>query len=137
MSDGAPSRRCLVRRGDGVAYCGAERQVLIMRSIIELSFLAAALVGTGACADESITTPPDTSSEAFQLGSGVIKQSCMVTGCSGQVCANQPVYTTCEWRDEYACYDDAICTVQANGQCGWTQTPELLACLGSGGGVGI
>jgi hypothetical protein len=57
--------------------------------------------------------------------------ACRVGGCSGQLCVGpgEPDITTCEWRDEYACYRSAECRVQANGRCGWTQTPELLACL--------
>lgn len=55
---------------------------------------------------------------------------CFVGGCSGQVCSDQAgVVTTCEWRDEYACYQTATCERQADGQCGWTPTPELAACL--------
>ena len=39
--------------------------------------------------------------------------------------------TTCEWREEYACYKPpvGICEVQNNGQCGWTETDELKSCL--------
>lgn len=55
---------------------------------------------------------------------------CQVTGCSGQICADQDVITTCEARKEYACYETATCERQADGQCGWTETPELQACLG-------
>jgi hypothetical protein len=29
--------------------------------------------------------------------------ACRRTGCSGQVCADQEVVTTCEWKPEYAC----------------------------------
>ncbi|PON12673.1 hypothetical protein C2W62_38395 [Candidatus Entotheonella serta] len=54
---------------------------------------------------------------------------CQSTGCSGQICAETAVMTTCEWRAEYACYQTAVCKQQANGQCGWTETPELLECL--------
>lgn len=65
---------------------------------------------------------------------------CTKGGCSGQVChsSGEPVFTTCEYRAEYACYKTAICTRQANGQCGWIQTPELKACLaGSSFGGGL
>lgn len=58
---------------------------------------------------------------------------CQVTGCSGQLCADQPIFTTCEWREEYACYDTATCERQKDGSCGWTQTPELDACLNGTG----
>lgn len=56
-------------------------------------------------------------------------KSCIVTGCSNQVCAAEPVITTCEWKEEYACYWTARCEIQSDGQCGWTETPGLKACL--------
>jgi eight-cysteine-cluster-containing protein len=58
---------------------------------------------------------------------------CTVSGCSGQVCADQPVGTTCEFRPEYACYRNARCARQADGQCGWIPTDELRRCLGAAG----
>lgn len=54
---------------------------------------------------------------------------CFIGGCSGQLCADQPLGSTCEWRTEYACYRTATCERQAGGPCGWTRTPALLACL--------
>ena len=54
---------------------------------------------------------------------------CFKTGCSSQVCSDQEVVTTCEWRQEYECYKTARCERQANGQCGFTDTPELRRCL--------
>jgi len=54
---------------------------------------------------------------------------CMKTGCSGQVCADKEVITTCEYKTEYECYKRAACERQANGECGFTPTPELTACL--------
>jgi len=62
----------------------------------------------------------------------VTEKQCFVGGCSGQICSDQEgVISTCEWREEYACYSDAKCEVQADGNCGWTQTAELSACLGN------
>jgi hypothetical protein len=58
---------------------------------------------------------------------------CQVGGCSGQICADHSVITTCEWRDAYACYWSATCERQADGACGWTQTDELAACLDAAG----
>lgn len=56
--------------------------------------------------------------------------TCFVGGCSSQVCSEDPnVITTCEWREEYACYQNATCERQGNGQCGWTKTESLNACL--------
>jgi hypothetical protein len=54
---------------------------------------------------------------------------CFKTGCSGQVCADEEVMTTCEFKPEYECYKRARCERQANGQCGFTDTPELRRCL--------
>ncbi len=55
---------------------------------------------------------------------------CYIGGCSSQICSDQKdVITTCEYREEYACYKSATCEKQANGQCGWTQTEQLTACL--------
>ncbi|MFN0247855.1 MAG: DUF6748 domain-containing protein [Kofleriaceae bacterium] len=57
---------------------------------------------------------------------------CFVGGCSGQVCSDDPgAISTCEFRPEYACYQQATCERQTSGQCGWTQTPALEACLAS------
>lgn len=54
---------------------------------------------------------------------------CKITGCSRQVCSDQDVITTCEFRAEYACYENAICEKQSDGKCGWTKTEELNKCL--------
>lgn len=54
---------------------------------------------------------------------------CIKTGCSGQVCSDEEVVTTCEYRPEYDCYKQARCERQANGQCGFTPTKELTECL--------
>lgn len=55
---------------------------------------------------------------------------CFVGGCSSQICSDDPdVVTTCEWREEYACYQNAVCERQVDGECGWTETTELQMCL--------
>ena len=55
---------------------------------------------------------------------------CVVSGCSGQVCAAESVITTCDWRPEYACYGEPTTSCGCNnGQCGWAATAELDACL--------
>lgn len=62
-------------------------------------------------------------------------KSCWTSGCSGQLCIETPIElragtsTTCEWKEEYACYKLSTCEVQPNGQCGWTHNPEFTACL--------
>lgn len=63
------------------------------------------------------------------------EKACVITGCSGQICADKEVLTTCEYREEYACYGGATCERQASGACGWTLTPELISCLEGKGAV--
>jgi hypothetical protein len=60
---------------------------------------------------------------------GASLKPCKKTGCSGQVCSDEEVITTCEFKKEYECYRKATCERQANGDCGFTQTAELTACL--------
>ncbi len=57
-------------------------------------------------------------------------KQCKVTGCSGEICSDEDVITTCEFRPEYACYRAARCERQADGRCDWAQTQELMSCLG-------
>ncbi len=55
---------------------------------------------------------------------------CIISGCSGQVCAPEPVTTTCEWTEAYACYAYSECgNYGPNGSCGWAQTDLYLECL--------
>lgn len=55
---------------------------------------------------------------------------CYIGGCSAQLCTDQPdVASTCEYTATYACYKSAKCERQVSGLCGWTQTPQLAACL--------
>jgi eight-cysteine-cluster-containing protein len=57
-------------------------------------------------------------------------KACYVGGCSGEVCSDRPdVVTTCQYRPEYACYRGAVCEEQVEGDCAWTETEELNACL--------
>ncbi len=59
-----------------------------------------------------------------------ISDGCLKGGCSGQLCTDSPdMVSTCEWREEYACYKDALCERQPSGKCGWTPTPALTQCL--------
>lgn len=63
---------------------------------------------------------------------------CVTSGCSGQLCIpsdSDPIFTTCEWREEYACYQAAACEKQGDGSCGWTPSDELTECLDNAGGA--
>ena len=57
------------------------------------------------------------------------QKPCKKTGCSSQICADEDVVTTCEYRAEYGCYQRAACERQRNGECGFTMTRELSECL--------
>lgn len=77
----------------------------------------------GVCAVSSSSSSSSVTGGAFE--------GCKVAGCSGQLCVNEgdPGFSTCEWRESYACFQGATCERQDSGQCGWTQTPELVSCL--------
>lgn len=84
------------------------------------ALLAGALFSLAAC------TLAFEDGEEQKVGGG----TCFVGGCSSQLCTDRDdIASTCEWREEYACYRSATCERQADGHCGWTQTSELLACL--------
>lgn len=64
---------------------------------------------------------------------------CAIGGCSSQLCGEEgeveDMVTTCEWREEYACYASSRCEKQADGVCGWTETEEYTQCMASAGGT--
>jgi hypothetical protein len=80
-----------------------------------------------------VTTTSSTTTTTTTLARGETRDGCVRSGCSGQVCADRGVATTCEWLPHYACYRAATCERQASGRCDWTSTPELQACLAASG----
>lgn len=63
-------------------------------------------------------------------GAQCVPQSpCVKTGCSGEICADSDRASPCIYREEFACYAKAACERQTNGQCGFTKTAMLEACL--------
>jgi hypothetical protein len=74
-----------------------------------------------------------TATAVFARLKNALQGACYVGGCSGQICSDQQgVISTCEWREEYACYQQfGTCERQANNACGWTPTAELTMCLGN------
>ncbi|HMO78084.1 MAG TPA: hypothetical protein PKD95_02715 [Candidatus Paceibacterota bacterium] len=78
--------------------------------------------------------PPKLPEEPIVIVPEEPDMNCYIGGCSGQLCGDasiKDVATTCEWREEYACYGPPVsaCERQVTGQCGWTQTEELKQCL--------
>ena len=96
----------------------------LLASLLSSSFLLVA-----ACGGSSAKPPAEPSPTP-------VAGECVKGGCSGTVCADasaEPVITTCEYKNEYACYQTATCAPQPDGACGWTPTPELAACISAGG----
>lgn len=62
---------------------------------------------------------------------GAVSSGCQRGGCSGELCVaeGEEAVSTCEWRQEYACYDEAQCGRRSDGTCGWIETPALTQCL--------
>lgn len=72
---------------------------------------------------------PEESTQPIDSEPTPIKK-CYAGGCSGQICSDDPnAVSTCEWTEAYACYQSATCEVQPTGECGWTETSQLTACL--------
>lgn len=67
------------------------------------------------------------------IGCNPPKSDCRRTGCSGQLCSDHDVTTTCEFSSVYACYATAACERQADGTCAFTPTDALTSCLANGG----
>lgn len=65
----------------------------------------------------------------------IAENNCVVAGCSSQLCISKEEaengggISTCEFREEYACYRFSECRTQESGTCGWTMTPEVTQCL--------
>jgi hypothetical protein len=63
----------------------------------------------------------------------IVRDGCMVGGCSSQLCGEASeidgLMSTCEYRAQYACYQVATCERQEGGACGWTMDDGLTQCL--------
>lgn len=60
---------------------------------------------------------------------------CFATGCSNQICATKEMYSACDWKPEYSCYQAYGVCERAQGKCGFRETPELTACINGFRGV--
>jgi eight-cysteine-cluster-containing protein len=54
---------------------------------------------------------------------------CMSSGCSGEICAAQPMISVCLWKPEFACYKLTECAANADGTCAWQENEEFLDCM--------
>lgn len=98
-----------------------------------LFVLAVAACGSSSTTPSQPAPPPPAEGEGGGEGSAPATGECVKSGCSGTVCTTpgNEMMTTCEMKPEYACYRDAECKVQENGECGWTMDDKLTACLAS------
>src|SRR5262249_18056017 len=97
----------------------------LMSKIAPLSFVFAFVTAIPACAEIESAAPAATGSEEL----AVKGKQCKRTGCSGDICADHEVITTCEVRPKAVCFDNATCERQADGGCGFDITDEVQQCL--------
>lgn len=74
----------------------------------------------------------NTCSNSDQFTVAATSTACKRGGCSNQLCVDANAAATvgtCEFKPEYACYQAAECKVQTDGQCGFTPSNTLTACL--------
>jgi SanA protein len=114
-----------------------EKAVLDLALRIKPKFLGEVIPISGPGQNESgstpVTTAPAVPPKVPTAPKPPVKTAgCFVGGCSNEICSDQQgIASPCIYRPEYACYKTATCERQTSGQCGWTQTPELSACLKS------
>lgn len=74
----------------------------------------------------------DPNSGSGAVAEQYISPDCQLAGCSAQICQSvdeEPMASDCMFRPAYECYKTGRCEKQATGECGWTMTDELSACL--------
>ncbi len=59
----------------------------------------------------------------------VANDGCVISGCSGEICGEEQMASTCLYRAEYSCYKTATCERNKGGKCEWLQSDELASCL--------
>lgn len=101
--------------------------LLLLLLIAAMIFLGAMVVYTHA------TEPGQVSVNASTTVAECDRDAdCLKAGCSNQLCLPRDkavqAYSTCEWRDEYACYAQASCLCQ-NHACRWEGDQQFSECL--------
>lgn len=57
-------------------------------------------------------------------------EGCVVSGCSSQICASQPMDSDCMWDPAYECLKLTVCGNYApDGGCAWAKTPAYQECM--------
>ncbi len=64
----------------------------------------------------------------------IVGNDCVPAGCSKELCVDEntakDVVSICLYKDVYSCYKKAVCERQNNDKCGWSETKELIDCVG-------
>jgi Cys-rich repeat protein len=74
--------------------------------------------------------------DGFQClkGQCVASVTCVQSGCSGEVCAAEAVYTDCMVKDWFKCLPLTKCgQFAADGSCGFEQNEAFVKCMAGGG----
>lgn len=80
--------------------------------------------------DEEVRIPVSFSAQNIPTSADArVSGGCVITGCSSHICASEETPSDCMYREEYTCYQKAKCERQESGQCGWTLTSDINACL--------
>jgi Cys-rich repeat protein len=61
-----------------------------------------------------------------------VQNTCVVSGCSGEVCGSVPIATNCIWEPWFICYSQQFTTCGPygpDGTCMWEPTAEFYACM--------
>ena len=58
-----------------------------------------------------------------------VRDGCVVSGCSSEICADERLDGICIWEPEFECFQTATCARNADGGCGWIQDDALLMCI--------
>ena len=153
-----PARRCSTKLANNNRPCscyttkmniGDKKLMLLLLLCVATLLLASAILyylgfssdtANNTVLQTSSTTPTSTTSVvAPQQKPPVVvpsknlhvtpSKTCKVGGCSGEICSDKEMLSNCMYSPEYSCYKSAKCEVQPSGECGWTPSSELDACI--------
>ena len=102
------------------------------KTTIILACLILMILAAG-CEEEAIPEVPEDS----KIGGGqmqvdcALDSDCITGGCSGTICQSKsakPIMTTCEYKEEYACYRQIECAC-INNKCEWDKTSAFDKCV--------
>ena len=100
-----------------------------MKNII---LLIAMLMVLGACSKQPVPPAPAVPTTPTPIPNTCLTNNdCVRTGCSGIICQSnkqQPVFSTCESKPEYECYNEVPCGC-IQGSCQWSNEASYTGVL--------